>query len=71
MSSLHPSSPAQLSSRGPAQGIAYSVPSGLPPSVPGAPEEPAVKQADGITDVPSLSRGDTLLRSNVLSPNTD
>lgn len=31
MSSLHPSSPAQLSSRGPAQGSTFSAPSGVPP----------------------------------------
>ena len=37
-SSLHPRSPAQLRSRGPAQGITFSAPSGLPGDVPGAPE---------------------------------
>lgn len=37
MSSLHPRSLAQISSRGSAQGYTVSAPSGLPPGVPGAP----------------------------------
>jgi len=38
MSSLHPRSPAQLSSRGPAQGGSFSAHSGLPCGVSGSPE---------------------------------
>jgi len=53
MSSLCPRRPAQLSSRGPAQGITFLAASGLAPGLPGAPEEPAVKQAEGITQLGS------------------
>ena len=53
MSSFHPRSPDLFSSRGPAQGVSLSAPFGLPGDVPRAPGKPAVKEAEGITDVPS------------------
>ena len=61
MSSLHPRSPAQLSSRRPAQGITFSAPSGLPPC--GRDE-----QAEGITNVLSLSQGEILISSSGICP---
>ena len=61
MSSFQPRSPAQLSSRGSAQCVTFSAPSGLRPGVPGAPGEPAGQQAEAITDVPSHSWGEMLL----------
>ena len=67
MSSLRPRSPAQLSSTGPAQGSTFSALSGLPPGVPGAPGEAAVKEMEQITAVLSLSWGETLIASTVLS----
>lgn len=62
ISSLCLKSPAQLSSRGTAQVCTcgtFSVPSGLSPGDTGAPGQPAVKQADVVTDVSSLSWGET------------
>jgi len=60
MISLHPRSPAQLSSRGPAQGISFFSPLWTPLRCFWGSGEPGVKQAEGITDVPSLSWGGTL-----------
>jgi len=68
MNCLHPRSPAQLSSRGPAQYISLSAPFGLPQSVFWSPGEPAVKQPEGITDFPSLSWVENLTTSRVITP---
>ena len=49
------------------QSSTFSAPSGLPPGVPGAQGEPAVKHAEGIPEVPSLSCRETLLPSSGIS----
>ena len=55
-------------SSGNLQSSPFSAPSGLPPGVPGAQGEPAVKEAEGIPEVPSLSCGETLLSSSAITP---
>ena len=54
-------------SSGNLQSSPFSAPSGLPPGVSGAPGEPAVKQAEVVTGVPSLTWGKTLLSTSVIS----
>ena len=46
----------------------FSAPSGLPQGVPGAQGEGAVKQAEGMPAVPSLTWGERLLSSSAITP---